>query len=82
MQHTSDQTMAIYIAALRQDLFIGRIRNVFWVDTRDMLSNGATKLDLKTDKHLDLDLYKQVFRTNCFRPKHLYRCGGKEIMAG
>ena len=74
--------MAIYIAALRADMYSGRIGKVFWVDTRDMLSNGATKLDLKSDRHLDLDLYRMVFKTCQYRPKFMYRSMGKEILAG
>ena len=82
VQHTSDQTMAIYIAALRADIYSGRVRKVFWVDTRDMLSNGATKLNLKSEKHLDLDLYVNVFKKCAFRPRHAYRCNSKEVPAG
>ena len=79
---TSDQTTAVYIAALRHDLYAGRLRKVFWVDTRDLLSNGATKLDLKSDKHLDMDLYKNTFKSCSYRPKHLYRCNSKPITPG
>ena len=42
----SNRALTLYIAALREAKLIGRIRDLYWIDTNDMISNCLTKIDV------------------------------------
>jgi hypothetical protein len=42
----TDLHMAVYVAALRKDIAMGRIRHVFWIPNEWQLANVGTKLNV------------------------------------
>ena len=56
-----DRTQRLIIMSLRERRAQGRIRNVLWTDTRDMIANSLTK-HVSWDKQLDTLLTKGVLK--------------------
>ncbi len=41
----TNRALALYLSALREQTEVGRVKAWVWLDTKDMLSNGLTKLN-------------------------------------
>ena len=78
--NVTNKSLALYVAALRQEKEQERIRNIAWIDTRDMLVNAFTKYESKgLLPLLEPDVVKALKR--CFwEPKYLFEMNGVKIM--
>ena len=50
----ADESLTVYVSALRQDFACGRLRRMYWVNTLDMLADGLTKGAVQRDALLRL----------------------------
>ena len=67
----SNKHLALYVAALREFRSVGRVQSFVWIDTRDMLANGLTKMLESGEVPLeDLDYFLE---TTVWNPKHAYQ---------
>ena len=57
----SNKHLNVYMSAIRELKSSGRVQSFLWIDTRDMLVNGLTKL--KEDGMVNLDEVKDVWKT-------------------
>jgi len=67
----TNKHLSLYIAALREFRSCHRVQTFVWIDTRDQLANGLTKLEENGEANL-----KEVgdsWTTFCFKLKHTFR---------
>jgi hypothetical protein len=77
VQRVSNKALNVYIAALRGDFSSGRLRNMGWVDTDDMVANCGTKLDEKAAKPLLVGNLHQLMKENLVVLAKPYRLHGQ-----
>ena len=67
----SNKHLALYVAALREFRSVGRVQSFVWIDTRDMLANGLTKM-LESGE-VPLENLDYFLETTVWNPKHAYQ---------
>jgi hypothetical protein len=71
----SNRALTLYLSALREQKQLGRIKAWVWVDTRDCLANGMTKLE--DDGSLPLKEITEALRDRYWEPAYAYRWNGQ-----
>ncbi len=71
----SNRALTLYLAALREQRQIDRVKAWVWVDTRDCLANGMTKLE--TTGELPLAEISESLQLRFWEPKYAYRWQGQ-----
>ena len=67
----TNKHLSLYIAALREYRSCGRVQAFIWIDTRDQLANGLTKLN--ENGEANLDEVGSTWDTFVYKLKHTYR---------
>ncbi len=49
----TDESLCVYVSALREDMSSGRIRRLYWINTKEMLADGLTKGTIPRDGLLE-----------------------------
>ncbi len=70
----ADRSLMLYLSALREDYGRGRIKHVGWIDTKDMIANGLTKLD--EDGTIPSEELPEVLKQGLWQPKFTYKLDG------
>ena len=73
----SNRALTLYLSALREQKQIGRVKAWVWVDTRDCLANGMTKLE--DDGTLPLAEITDALKRRYWEPAYAYRWNGQLI---
>jgi hypothetical protein len=71
----TNRALTLYLAALREQKELGRIKAWCWVDTKDMLANALTKLEANGTLPLD-DITESLAR-GFWEPKFVYKWQGQ-----
>ena len=67
----SNKHLSLYIAALREFKAVKRVEAWCWIDTRDMLANGLTKLN--EDGQVPLEELESVLQKFYWKPSHPFK---------
>ncbi|MEO2022752.1 MAG: hypothetical protein ABGX05_13105, partial [Pirellulaceae bacterium] len=70
----ADRSLMLYLSALREDYRSGRVKHVGWIDTKDMIANGLTKLD--EDGTIPSEELPEVLKQGLWQPKFTYKLDG------
>ena len=71
----TNRALTLYLAALREQKELGRVKAWCWVDTKDMLANALTKLEANGTLPLD-DITDSLAR-GFWEPKFVYKWQGQ-----
>jgi hypothetical protein len=71
----TNRALTLYLSALREQKQLGRIKAWIWVDTRDCIPNGMTKLE--DDGTLPLLEISEALRSHSWEPHYAYRWNGQ-----
>jgi hypothetical protein len=63
--------LQLYIAAVREYKTLGRLRHLCWIDTRDMVANCLTKLEVSGE--VPLEKLNIIIRDGCWTLSHPYQ---------
>jgi hypothetical protein len=69
--------LTLYLAALREQRQLNRVKAWVWVDTRDCLANGMTKLE--HDGTLPLKEISEALQHRHWEPSYAYRWNGQLV---
>ena len=78
-EERTDQSMAVYVSALRHDRRTGRLRDVYWVPTDWMLANAGTKLE--EDGTIPLGELPKTMITGVFKINEKYVFSVKQMIS-
>lgn len=70
----SNRSLTLFVFMLREAKQNGSVRSWIWLDTRNMIANGQTKIE--ENGTLDMELMNKVMSTNFFEPVHPYKKDG------
>jgi hypothetical protein len=73
----SNRALTLYLAALREQRQLNRVKAWVWVDTRDCLANGMTKLE--HDGTLPLKEISEALQHRHWEPSYAYRWNGQLV---
>ena len=76
----TNRALTLYLAALREQKDVGRVKAWVWCDTRDCLANGMTKLE--TSGELPLKEITDAMKTASWEPAYAYRWQGQWVSPG